>query len=148
MKRYGVLGLLFLGFLFIFLSIVLIFLTSKDEISTISINGQIFSVEVVKEEQDLKKGLSFRNGLERNHVMLFVFPNESFWGIWMKDMNFPIDVVWLNDDKKVVHFVKDMKPETFPKVFYPEQKARYVVEMSMGNVENNQIKIGDTLIFK
>jgi uncharacterized protein len=62
-----------------------------------------------------------------------VFDREGYQGFWMKEMNFPIDIVWLNKDKKIVHIEHNVSPDTYPKIFNPNnefnnEKSLYVLE--------------------
>jgi len=79
--------------------------------------------------------------------MLFIFDNESLHGIWMKDMNFAIDILWIDEGYKVVDIKKDAKPESYPEVFIPEVPSKYVLEVNAGFLEENDIEIGDKIIF-
>ena len=65
----------------------------------------------------------------------------------MKDMGFPIDVFWLDENFRVVWIKRDFLPESFPEVALPEVKARYVLEVASSVAEKAQIKIGDNLQF-
>ena len=63
----------------------------------------------------------------------------------MKDMNFPIDVIWLDENYRVVDIAQDVRPDSFPKVFDPQGPAKYILEVNAGFSGRNNIKIGDRL---
>ncbi len=67
-------------------------------------------------------GLMYRNGLEAGACMLFPFRSESMQGIWMRNMRFPIDIIWADARKRVVHVVDDAQPcrGMRCKTYYPE----------------------------
>lgn len=110
---------------------------------TLHMGDAVFSAQVVKSDPERTKGLSGRSGLGPDEAMLFVFDSDSKWSIWMKDMRFPIDIVWLDKDKKVVHIVKNVPPESYPyESFAPMENARYVVEFAAGTVHKKTITIG------
>lgn len=88
-------------------------------------------------------GLSEKDSLDEKEGLFFIFPEDDKHGIWMKGMNFPIDIIWIAGDGRVVGLKKDAKPESYPKVFYPEEKARYILEVSAGLVDNAKIELGD-----
>ncbi len=111
------------------------------------VNSSEFKVEVLKTEEEKLRGLSGRESIPEDTVLLFVFEEEGFHGIWMKEMLFGIDIVWLDKDFYVVDYKKDVLPETFPDVFYPEEPAMYVVEGRAGLVESSNIVLGDNLSF-
>ena len=77
----------------------------------VSIGGAALLAEVADDEAERKIGLSEKAYLGEDEGMLFVFPEKtSSAGFWMKDMKFPIDIVWINDDK-VVKIDKKVKPQ-------------------------------------
>jgi hypothetical protein len=90
-------------------------------------------------------GLSDRESLPKDRGLLFTFSEPQKTGIWMKNMHFPIDVLWLDENFKIVHIVRDMKPESYPNVFYPPQPAIYVLEINAGIVSSGGIKEGDVI---
>jgi uncharacterized membrane protein (UPF0127 family) len=64
--------------------------------------------------------------------LLFVFDEPGLHGIWMKDMRFPIDILWLDDAFQVVDVRKNVAPDSYPTVFKPTKPARYVLEVTAG----------------
>jgi uncharacterized membrane protein (UPF0127 family) len=91
------------------------------------------------------RGLSGRSALPEDAGLLFSFEENDKHGIWMKDMRFPIDIIWLNEAGTIVGLTKDAEPESFPEVFYPESDARYVLETNVGFVAKHHLKLGDRL---
>jgi uncharacterized membrane protein (UPF0127 family) len=65
----------------------------------------------------------------------------------MKDMNFPIDIIWISEDLNIVYIKKDARPELFPESYRPETKAKYVLEVVSGFSEKNNLKVGDRVEF-
>ena len=105
--------------------------------------GKMFShVEVVLTREKMFLGLSGREGLEGDSGMLFVFAESNFYGIWMKDMLFSIDIIWLDENFKVVHIEENVPPSSYPEVFSSGDKAKYVFEVVAGTVENSGIFVG------
>ncbi len=84
-------------------------------------------------------GLGGRESLEQDEGMLFIFPKADRYGIWMKDMRFPIDIFWIGDDGRVASFEKNVGPETYPHVFYPDAPVRYVLETNAGFADRHGI---------
>lgn len=93
------------------------------------------------------KGLSGTEKLEVNQALLFVFQGNDKWGIWMKDMNYPIDIIWLTEKGEVSYLKENVSPDTYPEVFYPPVLERYVLEVPAGTIEKNKIKYGDLLLY-
>lgn len=111
------------------------------------INGTIFGTYIAETEEDRTKGLSGRGFLPAGMSMLFLFDRPEKAGIWMKDMRFPIDIIWLDSYKRVIHELPNVSPKTYPTVFYPSSEALYVVELQAGTIENKNIKEGDVISF-
>ncbi len=79
--------------------------------------------------------------------MLFVFDTPGKHGFWMKDMHFPIDIIWIDRDLTIVHVERSISQETFPTVFASDANASYVLEVVAGFSEKNNLKEGDRVNF-
>lgn len=90
------------------------------------------------------KGLSGRSLLPSDKAMLFVFDQPGRQCIWMKDMKFAIDILWLNEKREIVKVEKNVSPETYPATFCAEN-TKYVVELNEGVFESAKLKLGDRL---
>ena len=112
-------------------------------------SGKVLQAEVMIEQQDLGMGLMYRPSLAEDHGMLFVFPVVDFPGIWMKNCKFPIDIVWLDEARKVVHVAESVPPckkDPCP-VYQPMQRAAFVVEMNAAQAKREKVVKGATLEF-
>lgn len=118
----------------------------------ISKDGMVIleNVEVAESIWKKTKGLMFRKGLPKNSGMLFNFDDESKPGFWMFGMRFPIDIIYLDMDMKIVDIKHNVRPMGISprswRIYYPEKTVRYVLETCAGFAENNEIKNGDTLV--
>jgi uncharacterized membrane protein (UPF0127 family) len=92
-------------------------------------------------------GLSDRDFLPSNTGMLFKFDTSDIYGIWMKDMHFPIDIIWLDKNKVVVNLKHNVDPSTYPFVFYPPKASLYVLEVRAGFINDKGLKLGDEILF-
>lgn len=88
-------------------------------------------------------GLSGMVRLGYTTAMLFSFDKEGYQGFWMKDMNFPIDIIWLDSHFRVVHIEQGVSPNTYPKTFIPNTLSLYVVEVPSGTSKRLHLEIGD-----
>jgi uncharacterized membrane protein (UPF0127 family) len=115
----------------------------------VSINNYILVADLSITYEQIIKGLSIKSSLKENEGMLFVFNSSSRRGFWMKDMKFPIDVIWLNENKKIIHIKKNLElcVSNYP-VYYPEQNSKYVLETVAGFADKQNLKVGDTVLFK
>lgn len=111
------------------------------------ISGHTFTIQKAVIEADRNKGLSGKKCIPENQAMLFVFDKPDTYGFWMKDMNFPIDMLWLDADKKVVFIQKNATPESYPKVFKPKEKSLYVLEVASGTADKLNVTVGTRLNF-
>lgn len=104
----------------------------------------VYQLWTADTEASLEQGLSGVKSLPAFGGLLMKFDRDAKWGIWMKDMHFPIDIIWLDKDKKVVYIVKDAQPDDSSDrpVFTPNDNARYVIELAAGTVQTGGIKPG------
>jgi uncharacterized protein len=100
--------------------------------NTLRIGGKTISVEIADTNEERAQGLSGRERLALGTGMLFVFEEPALHGFWMKDMNFSIDIVWIDENWTVVSVDRGVLPKTFPKAFYPASPAKYVLELNSG----------------
>jgi len=116
--------------------------------TTVTLRGTTYNAKVSIDEKAREKGLSGTDSLAKTDAMLFVFPNEDTWGIWMKDMKYPIDIIWLDEDRRIIYIVKSADPSSYPyTTFKPKLPARYVIELQSGTVNSRLMKIGDKAQF-
>ena len=126
---------------------IIAYLSTVTYKSEIIVNGKVFEVQVADTNYLLEKGLSGREPLLDNQGMFFIFEKPDKYGFWMKEMKFPIDIIWIDHNFQIIHIEKSVKPDTYPKIFYPESKASYVLEISAGESLKANLKIGDTVKF-
>lgn len=116
--------------------------------TTVHLGDGVFLTRVARTDAERDKGLSDTRELRSDQAMLLVFDRDDKWSIWMKDMNYPIDIIWLDKDKKVVYIVKNAPPESYPyEQFVPKQEARYVLEVPAGTTAKKAINIGSEARF-
>lgn len=105
------------------------------------------AVDVARTPASWEKGLSGRTSLAPNTGMLFIFNRPDLWAIWMKDMLFPIDIVWLDVAHRVIKVEENIAPETYPKTYEPKTPARYILELPAGTVKSTGITVGQQAVF-
>lgn len=113
----------------------------------VTINNQNIDVTVVDSSKEREKGLSGRDRLSEREGMLFSFTNEDEYCFWMKDVNFPIDIIWFNSQKQVVDIKRSATPDSYPETFCPNQAAQYVLEVNAGKSDEWNISINDEISF-
>ncbi len=122
-------------------------LNSQEEKSFVYINDIQIKIENADTLEKQTLGLSGRSSLAEGEGMIFTFEKPDVYKFWMKDMNFPIDIIWIGEDMKVSYIKENATPESYPEAFGPETNTKYVVEVSSGFVNRNNIKVGDNLYF-
>lgn len=113
----------------------------------IKINEKIVRVDI--SDNDCKRilGLSGRKELKNDTGMFFVFPEVGNYGFWMKDMNFPIDILWIDKNFNIVGIEENVATSTYPKILGEKYFSSYVLEVSSGYSTKNKIEVGNKIIF-
>jgi uncharacterized protein len=112
-------------------------------------SGKVLQAEVMVSDEDRAMGLMFRPSLPLDRGMVFVFETADFHAIWMKNCKFPIDIVWLDEQRRVVHVAEAVPPckdEPCP-VYNPMRRASYVVELNAGQARREKAVVGATVRF-
>ena len=121
--------------------------TYRDD-KTLIINGQAIQTEVAATPAARQQGLSGRPCILANQAMLFEFNQPGYYSFWMKDMRFPIDMVWLGASKKVAWLQSDVQPATYPANFTNRNKAaQYVLELKANRAQQLHLAIGSPVQF-
>lgn len=124
-------------------SVIAYMVATFQPTTLVRVGSGAYSVWVANTEAERIQGLSGVKELSKNGGLLMAFPEDGKWGIWMKDMYVPLDIVWLDSKKKVVHIVTDASPElSTTKTFVPKDLSRYVLELPAGSVQKAGIKRG------
>lgn len=108
-----------------------------------------FSVELAKTKQELERGLMFRTYLDKNRGILFAFDKEGVYPFWMKNTLIPLDIIWMDENQKIVFISKNNQPcrtDNCPSI-NPGVKAKYVLEINAGIAEELGMKIGEVMEF-
>lgn len=116
---------------------------------SVSISGISIPVEVMRTDEEIRKGLSGKPFLDSKSGMLFVFSKPAIYQFWMPDMHFPIDIIWINNGK-VVDIDTDVSNDfdsAHPIYYRPEVPAQYVLEVNAGFAKRSNITIGKTIVF-
>lgn len=143
-----------LVYLAIIVAIVVVFIlpkiTSSGGNNSACFKGRCFQVELAISDADQFRGLSGRASLASDRGMLFVFRQEGNYPFWMKDMKFPLDMIWISSNGTVVDFMNSVVPcsgQVCPGV-YPEANASYVLEVNAGVINATGLNVGDEVELK
>lgn len=110
------------------------------------IGGVEVDASVADSMDERIQGLSNTPYLPGHVVKLFMFGSNGQHSIWMKDMNYPIDIIWATKEGVIVHIEESVSPDTFPESFRSPTPTWFVAETVAGFVEKNEIEVGDGLV--
>lgn len=124
-------------------------LSTPNTVKDFKIGDTNIKVEVANDSAKRQKGLGGRDSLAANTGMLFIFEKPLKPQFWMKNVEFPLDIIWIRDNK-VVDIIKNAAvpepgalDETLPR-YVPNQEIDMVLEVNAGFVDSKGIKNGDT----
>ncbi len=127
---------------------------SLDELQTRTVrlpSGREVRAEVLIKPSDLQRGMMYRASLPVGQGMLFVHTKPGNYAYWMYNVQMPLDMVWMDSDRRVVDIVANAPPcktKASECPNYGGQKlARYVLELPAGEAARNRIEIGTVLGF-
>ena len=112
--------------------------------------GMEISVEVADTVEKRSLGLGKRSGLENGWGMLFVFEKRKQHGFWMKDMEFPLDIIWL-DNHRIAYILRNVQPAksgVIPPVMTPPVAGNFVLEIDAGRAEELKLQVGQRLRYQ
>ena len=121
--------------------------------STVTIGTAVYTVKIADDNLTRSKGLSGQISLPDDHGMLFIFDNPAIQTFWMKDMLFPIDIVWISDTCLVAGVTPNIpiplestEINELPK-YQSGSPVKYVLEIAQGQAKVWDIKIGDPVLW-
>lgn len=107
--------------------------------------GAQVEADVAATDDARARGLMFRDPLAEHEGMLFTFDVPRRYGFWMKNVRMPLDILWLDERRRVVWIVESAPPcaaDPCP-MYLPGSKASFVVEVAGGYVGRHGIAVGD-----
>ena len=125
--------------------------SAKPTFTDVELRGGKIVVELATTKTKREQGLSGRKEVAQGSGMLFVFDEPGKHSVWMKDMGFGLDIVWLNEEKRIVDFKTDVVPcaSDLCESLTPSDPAKYVLELptgtlsSLGGLIGDQVKIAN-----
>ncbi len=123
----------------------------KYEVKRIMIDDIMLEVEIADDDEKRALGLMYREGLDEYKGMLFMFPYEGRYAFWMMNMNFSIDILWIDANGNVLYIVSYAKPckevsSVNECTYNPDVYAKYVLEVNGGFAERHGIVIGSRMM--
>lgn len=124
---------------------------SQEPSAVLSIRGNVIRLMVADSPEERSRGLSRRTNLAENEGMLFVFDTPDYHSFWMKDMKFPLDIIFIRDDRIVAVYENVLPPNSeqeTPSVVKPDEKANFVLEINAGQSSLYGFQKGDKVFLK
>ncbi|MFH1868620.1 MAG: DUF192 domain-containing protein [Candidatus Omnitrophota bacterium] len=138
-------------YIYILIIILLVYFTGcgRTERKSVYFKNNSFVVEVARTGEQQEKGLMFRRSLPSNAGMLFIFKDEGLKPFHMKNTYIPLDIIWMDKNKRVVAIKRDAEPvkDGYAERICPKKGAMYVLELNAGMAEKTGLKEGDILRF-
>ena len=112
---------------------------------TIKVDDVPLEVQIADDEPRRVRGLMFQDQLPPDQGMIFVFDKPGLYSLWMLNMQFPLDMMWFDENGKIVHIEKDVPPcktaleITTCQSVVPEGEALYILEVTAGFVDQNNV---------
>lgn len=113
----------------------------------VRLKGEKFTVEIADTSEKQQLGLMFRDGMPRDHGMLFIFPTEGMRSFWMKNTRIPLDILYFDKDLRLVSVVNGARPCRKAQCpGYPSSgPAMYVLEINAGLAAELELQAGDPM---
>ncbi len=126
--------------------------TKEGELSLFTVNDSITSlitkldIEIADDDYQIQTGLMYRKSMQPDRGMLFIFPDESPHSFYMKNTEFPLDIIFIDAKQKVVSIQKNARP--FDERSLPSDgPAKFVLEVNAKLSDTWQLKKGDSISF-
>ncbi|MEK7478152.1 MAG: DUF192 domain-containing protein [Patescibacteria group bacterium] len=116
--------------------------------TTILIGNTNLTIKIADTPAKRERGLSGTAPLTENEGMLFIFDQPNYYQFWMKDMNYPLDIIWVDNNYQIVDITPNLSPSTYPQTFTSKKSAGFVLEVSAGFSKKNQVRVGETIKVK
>lgn len=132
-------------FFTLFLSVIFNTPSNVSNNTSILIAGKKIKADIANTEEKRNRGLGGKKFLPENEGMLFLFETTGLYSFWMADMRFPIDIIWIDENKKIIAISENISPDTYPLSFSPSDPVKYVLEVNAGWTKKNKVEIGSLI---
>lgn len=117
--------------------------------TTVTVGAKTFYADVAATEELRAAGLTERRSLADDQAFLMVYDSDEVWPVETRKIDFPVDVAWIDDDKRVVFIAKNARATgTGTGIFKPKGVSRYVLLLPAGSIDKYAIKPGKAVKFE
>jgi hypothetical protein len=112
-------------------------------------DGALITAELAVTDVERSRGLMFRERINPDQGMLFVFAEEGVHSFWMKNCKISLDMLWLDRDRRIIYIEQDVPPclEDPCPSYGPRLPALYVLELQAGSARAHKLKLSDRIDF-
>jgi len=114
--------------------------------------GTIIEAEIADTPKKRAEGLMYREHLAQNRGMLFTFGQAQLWTFWMKNTKIPLDIIWMNEKKQIIHIARSVpictRTDDGCPQYQPNDPALYVLELGSGEADRLKLEKGSKLKFR
>jgi uncharacterized membrane protein (UPF0127 family) len=114
--------------------------------------GVTIHAEVADTAKKRAQGLMYREHLAKDRGMLFTFDQAQPWTFWMKNTKIPLDIIWLNEKKQIIHIARNVpictRTDDGCPQYQPNDSAMYVLELGSGEAQRLKLERGSKLQFR
>ena len=126
---------------------------SSSGLTEVSANTLNVRATVASDSKERQRGLSGKDSLPLDEGMLFVFEESGVYPFWMKDMKFSIDIIWIDEEKRIVQIVDSALPQSGRDdseltIYRPGASAKYVLEINAGLSRLHNLQVGSSVNFE
>ena len=115
----------------------------KVETDSVIVN---FDIEIAETDYETQTGLMYRSSMEENQAMLFIFPTEAMHSFYMKNTEFPLDIIYIDGKQKIASFQKNAQPYD-ERGLTSKVPIKYVLEVNAGLSDQMGLQVGDSISF-
>ncbi|WP_455244298.1 DUF192 domain-containing protein [Petrachloros mirabilis] len=113
--------------------------------------GVIIHAEIADTQLKRAEGLMYRDHLAKDRGMLFMFDQAQLWTFWMKNTKIPLDIIWMNENKQIIHIARNVPictrtDDSCPQ-YQPNDPATFVLELGGGEADRLKLEKGTKLKF-
>jgi uncharacterized protein len=116
---------------------------SGNPIKRVYLKNAVVKAETVTDSEKIEQGLAGRKDLSVGRGMLFMMPEEDYLRFWMKGMQFPIDIIWI-ENNLVIGCERNISPKD-DRIFISPEKAGFVLEVPAGFCDQYDVQINDAV---
>lgn len=141
-RKMAIIFLIFFVFLIAIAGLIFILKTKENKVC---FKNDCYIVEIARTQKEKERGLMYRENLDKRQGMLFLNDKEGIYPFWMKNMKFPLDIIWLSSDFKIAFIARNVQPcggEECLNII-SDNPARYILEINAGEADRIDLQLGD-----